>query len=80
MFYKGLVFDLDNTIYSYTDCHNFALEKCIHYIMNVTNYSYAQIIYIYNEISNDLKIELQNTASSHNKGIYFKKIIEKLKT
>ena len=30
MFYKGLIFDLDNTIYSYTVCHNFALEKCIH--------------------------------------------------
>ena len=79
MFYKGLIFDLDNTLYSYTDCHNFALDKCINYISNFTSYSYEKIIDIYNEISFDLKIELQNTASSHNKGIYFKKMIEKLK-
>lgn len=79
MFYKGLIFDLDNTLYSYTDCHNFALEKCINYITTLTNYSYKQIFDIYNYVSNDLKIELQNTASSHNKSIYFKKIIEELK-
>jgi HAD superfamily hydrolase (TIGR01549 family) len=78
MFYKGLIFDLDNTLYSYTECHNFALEKCINYIINITNYSYKQIIDVYNQISRELKIELQNTASSHNKSIYFKKIIEKL--
>ena len=79
MFYKGLIFDLDNTLYSYTDCHNFALEKCINYIISITNHQYEQIIDIYNNISSELKIELQNTASSHNKSIYFKKIIEKLK-
>ena len=79
MFYKGLIFDLDNTIYSYTVCHNFALEKCIQYIAKLTNYPHEQIIDIYNEISNDMKTELYNTASSHNKSIYFKKIIEKLK-
>ena len=59
MFYKGLIFDLDNTLYSYTDCHNFALDKCINYISTFTSYSYEKIIDIYNEISFDLKNELQ---------------------
>ena len=81
MFYKGLIFDLDNTLYSYTDCHTYALEKCIDYITTITNnsYSYKQLLSIYNDISSDLKTELQNTASSHNKSIYFKKMIEYLK-
>ena len=78
MFYKGLIFDLDNTLYNYTKCHNFALDKCILYLCNFTTFSYEQIKHIYNEISHELKIELQNTASSHNKSIYFKQLIEKL--
>ena len=76
MFYKGIIFDLDNTLYSYTDCHNFALEQCINYITNITSLKYEEINNIYKKISLDIKTELQNTASSHNKSIYFKKIIE----
>ena len=78
MFYKGIIFDLDNTLYSYTDCHKFALDKCILYLCNFTTYVYDQIMNMYNDISFELKIELQNTASSHNKSIYFKHLIEKL--
>ena len=79
MFYKGIIFDLDNTLYSYTDCHNFALEKCINYLISITSYNYEKIYNIYNKISIDIKNELQNTASSHNKSIYFKKMLEILK-
>ena len=78
MFYKGIIFDLDNTLYSYTNCHKFALDKCILYLCNFTTYVYDQIMNMYNDISFELKIELQNTASSHNKSIYFKHLIEKL--
>lgn len=79
MFYKGLIFDLDNTLYSYDDCHSSALNKCINYLVDISkNYSYIEIKCIYDEISYNLKNELNNTASSHNKSIYFKHIIEKL--
>lgn len=80
MFYKGIIFDLDNTIYNYEECHNLALHTVIEYIY--ITYEIKRDIDIHNEynlISTKLKNELVNTASSHNKNIYFKMLIEKLK-
>jgi FMN phosphatase YigB (HAD superfamily) len=78
MFYKGIIFDLDNTLYNYNICHDFALESVFTYL-NVT-YPYIDKIRIYYEkIANDLKNELTNTASCHNKSIYFKHLLEKMK-
>lgn len=78
MFYKGILFDLDNTLYSYTKCHNMALDKCLNYLHEVCDISYNTLKNNYNQINKNIKIELQNTASSHNKSIYFKHLIEQL--
>lgn len=78
MFYKGLLFDLDNTVYSYTKCHDLALDECINYLLNVCDVPYNILKNMYKNISINLKNELQNTASSHNKSIYFKHLIEEL--
>ncbi len=81
MFYKGIIFDLDDTLYDYKKCNEYAIEKVINYIINhndkYKNYQY--ILDVYNKISIHLKDELKNTASSHNKSIYFKQLIEELK-
>ena len=81
MFYKGIIFDLDDTLYDYKKCNEYAIEKVINYIINhndkYKNYQY--ILDVYNKISIHLKHELKNTASSHNKSIYFKQLIEELK-
>lgn len=76
MFYKGIIFDLDNTLYDYNLCHNFAVESVFNYL----NQKYPNIIINqqYEKISTDLKKELINTASSHNKAIYFKQLLEQL--
>ena len=79
MFYKGVIFDLDNTIYDYNLCHNKAITEVFDYLIQ-TNKS-LHIEYIkrtYEDISNKLKYELTNTASSHNKSIYLKQLLEKL--
>jgi len=78
MFYKGLIFDLDDTLYSYKDCHNIALDHCLNYLNNIYDISYNILKDMYTIISQNLKNELLNTASSHNKSIYFKHLIEKL--
>jgi FMN phosphatase YigB (HAD superfamily)/rhamnose utilization protein RhaD (predicted bifunctional aldolase and dehydrogenase) len=80
MFYKGIILDLDNTIYSYDECHNQALDKVLAFLNE--NYdckkSKEEIKNIYDNISKKLKYELINTASSHNKSIYFKQLLEYL--
>jgi FMN phosphatase YigB (HAD superfamily) len=81
MFYKGIIFDLDDTLYDYKTCNDIAIEKVINYIIhhNDKHKNREYILNIYNKISIHLKHELKNTASSHNKSIYFKQLIEELK-
>lgn len=76
MFYKGLIFDLDNTLYSYSHCHSIALKNAIEYLVSISKNTFSEIKKMYDVIDSELKIELQNTASSHNKSIYFKQLIE----
>lgn len=75
MFYKGLILDLDDTLYSYSNCHNVALAKVINYLK--LKYANIDFNYYYSIVSMQLKNELLNTASSHNKSIYFKHLLEK---
>lgn len=80
MFYKGIIFDLDNTIYDYDVCHNAALNATFSFITENADCQtdHVRLKSMYNEISQLNKHELQNTASSHNKSIYFKQLIEQL--
>ena len=77
MFYKGVIFDLDNTLYDYDKCHKIALDNVFQILDNKYDLDYVQKSY--RAISTSLKFELENTASSHNKGIYFKHLLEYLK-
>lgn len=81
MFYKGIILDLDDTLYDYKKCHEKSIETVINYIIehNEKHKNYEYIFEVYNKINNKLKHELKNTASSHNKSIYFKHLLEELK-
>jgi FMN phosphatase YigB (HAD superfamily)/rhamnose utilization protein RhaD (predicted bifunctional aldolase and dehydrogenase) len=92
MFYKGIIFDLDNTIYNYDICHTEALtntiqilvEKHIEVFYGYLPLSSNQTIQNayelcknkYETISEKIKYDLYNTASCHNKSIYFKHLLE----
>jgi FMN phosphatase YigB (HAD superfamily)/ribulose-5-phosphate 4-epimerase/fuculose-1-phosphate aldolase len=80
MFYKGIILDLDNTLYSYDFCHSKALSNVLTFLQK--NYNTKKTIdelkSFYDDISNKLKYELKSTASSHNKSIYIKQLIELL--
>lgn len=85
MFYNGVIIDLDNTIYSYDKCHSSALDNVITFILENTyftkedtKFTKEDIKKIYENISKNIKYELKNTASSHNKSIYFKQLLERL--
>ena len=76
MFYKGIIFDLDNTLYSYTNSHAIALQETLIYISTTFQIDIQQLNSKYTKISNSLKYELVNTASCHNKNIYLKQLLE----
>lgn len=74
MFLKALIFDLDNTLYNYDNYHKLSINKVFELL--AIRYNIINANNIYDNISNNLKNELSNTASSHNKGIYFKQLLE----
>ena len=78
MFYKAVIFDLDNTLYDYDYCHNKALKEIFKFINEKNGINVDILSEEYNKASFFLKCELKNTASSHNKMIYFKRMIESL--
>ena len=79
MFYNGLIFDLDGTLYNYEKCHETALRDVVEFLFaRCNNTSYDLIHHIYSSISAKLKNELGMTASAHNKSIYFKHLLENL--
>ena len=80
MFYKGIIFDLDNTLYDYDVCHQAALSNVFDFLVQrCKSVNIEHIKGIYEDISKTLKYDLGFTASSHNKSIYFKHLLEKLK-
>ena len=79
MFYKGVIFDLDNTLYDYDKCHEVALYSVFKFIETKIPNDIEYIKNLYTNVSSILKNELCHTASSHNKCIYFKHIVEYLK-
>ena len=79
MFFKYIILDLDDTIYNYSLCHSISITEVFNLIHTKYDINTELIIYKYKEISNELKNILGNTASSHNKFIYFKHLVEYFK-
>ena len=79
MFYKGIIFDLDNTLYDYELCHQRAITDVFNYLIKKNlSLNIEYLVYEYENISKKLKYELGYTASSHNKSIYFKQLLKKI--
>jgi HAD superfamily hydrolase (TIGR01549 family) len=75
MFFKGIIFDLDDTLYNYKKCNEKAYEEVkIYFINNKYKFNFDIDLEL---IKKNVKSTLNQTASSHNRFIYFKKIIEK---
>ena len=72
MFYKNIIFDIDNTLYNYDFCHKNAINSIFLFISNKNKCNIDSIEKLYDEISITHKRLTNNTASSHNKYIKFK--------
>ncbi len=76
--FKAVFFDLDNTLYNYDNCHNLAINYVFDYIANINNLAINKIKLTFEEIKKQVKINLNNNASSHSRIIYFKNLVNKL--
>jgi len=77
MFFKYIIFDLDDTIYNYTLCNNNSMNLVYKLIYDYTNINEEIIKKEYDNIDKIHKTLTINTASSHNKYIKFKQLLEK---
>jgi putative hydrolase of the HAD superfamily len=77
--FKGVIFDLDNTIYDYDICNNYALIKLFEYIKKQNElYTLTDIETKYNKMNKNIK-KSNNSCNKFNKSIYIKNLLEELK-
>lgn len=79
MKYKGILLDIDNTLYDYNTTHSFAKNRVLDYCMSEFDLSKVEISAAYEKARNKVHFELIETAASHNRLLYFQKMLEILK-
>ncbi len=74
---KGILIDLDNTLYSYDQCHEAGLlSSFVELQKELTDLDFAQFKIKYQDIQKELKSKLPDTASCHHRLLYFQYILE----
>ncbi len=78
MKYKGILLDIDNTLYDYDKTHTKALEILIASANKLLKIDVADLESAYLEARKQINSELYGTASSHNRLLYIQKMLESL--
>ena len=78
MHYKGILLDIDNTLYSYKETHIKALEELVQYCCVKFNVTKEELKQAYKQGRKKVHFELIATASSHNRLLYIQKMLELL--
>lgn len=76
--FKGILLDIDNTLYDYNLCHKYAFEQCIIWIFYNHKINKENFINAFNLSRKTINSRLKNTAASHNRLLYFQLTLEKL--
>ncbi|MGD9276712.1 MAG: HAD-IA family hydrolase [Candidatus Pacearchaeota archaeon] len=74
---KAVLFDLDDTLYDYHYAHKKALGKVYSVLVKQVRISKKKFLKFYKMANDEIKNELAGTASSHNRVLYFQRVIEK---
>ena len=74
---KVVLFDLDNTLYKYAPAHEKALKKVYQCIKKEIKISLKEFLRLYKISKKEIHRGLAGTASSHNRVLYFQRLIEK---
>ncbi len=73
---QGVLLDLDDTLYSYDRCHDYALLKVHAYIKGHLNLDYDRFLNEYSKARTRVNTELKGQGSSHSRLLYFQKLLE----
>ena len=76
MKYKGILLDIDNTLYDYNVAHVFSKNVVLDYGVSEFNLSKKKINFAYEKARKQVHIELCETAASHNRLLYFQRMLE----
>lgn len=75
MKHRGILLDIDNTLYSYEQCHEISIKRVFQHLKE-SSVQVENLENIYLEAKRMIHIELAETASSHNRLLYFQKMCE----
>lgn len=73
---KGVLLDLDNTLYEYEPCHYYALESCHKKFKKFKNITFEQFKNSYESAKKEVKKNTSGQAASHSRFLYFQKLLE----
>jgi HAD superfamily hydrolase (TIGR01509 family) len=76
--YKGLLLDIDNTLFSYQNPNEVGLNAAFSLIESRFGIERSNIKNAFSESRNEVHIMLSETAASHNRMLYFQKLLERL--
>lgn len=76
--FSGILLDLDNTLYDYDVCHNFAINKTAKYFFQKLNIENELFFSLFKKCRERIHDELKFTAASHNRLLYFQRVLEHL--
>ena len=74
---KAILFDLDDTLYRYKIPHEKSLKEVYKTLNKNIKISFKEFLKLYNISKTEIQRELSGTASSHNRVLYFQRLIEK---
>lgn len=75
---RGILLDLDNTLYDYEMCHRHAIECCYNEFRLIETISLADFFGKYNRAKEKVKANIPGQASSHSRLLYFQALFEEL--
>lgn len=78
MNYKGILLDLDNTLYNYDVAHEEALTDTLTLFSKETGLTFSDAKRIFSLAKKSNHIKLHGTASSHSRILYFQRMLEEV--
>ena len=74
---KAVLLDLDNTLYEYEPCHQYALKSCWQYFQKNNQISFSKFKKDYEVARQGVKKYTLGQAASHSRFLYFQRFLEK---
>jgi FMN phosphatase YigB (HAD superfamily) len=76
MKYKAILLDIDDTLYCYDSAHSIAMKSVVEFFENEFKIDSTFVESVFETSRKKVHIELSETASSHNRLLYFQKMCE----